>query len=332
MFYEPLASWDVDGNLEPDPRRRNSLDPERRPGRRRQIGDLEAQARRQMARRQTVHRRRRGVQLGIRHAIPPPRRSPSALHATSRSKRSTTSPSASCSRTDAVLGQCLCRRLWLHHPKTSVCRLHGRQVPRSPEQSQASRHRALQVRRVQAWRHGPRRAQSRLPHGQPALFRYDRNEGRRRCGLGGPRRHPDRRVRLRLEHAGRGRGAAAPGKRRQGQDRLCGGWRYRVHRSQLHRSQHRGRRRAILDQDQASGVIRPAVRKALALLVDRDADSEGHLRPRRTHHRELPQRTRDNLSPRTRLGVQHRKGSQAAGRGRLEDRAPTASAKRTERS
>ena len=74
LFYEPLASWDVDGNLNPILAAEIPSTPERRPRRRRQIGDLEAQARRQMARRQAVHRRRRGVQLGIRHAIPPPRR------------------------------------------------------------------------------------------------------------------------------------------------------------------------------------------------------------------------------------------------------------------
>ena len=90
IFYEPLASWDVDGNLNADPRGRTSLDPERRAGRRRQIGDLETQARRQMARRQALHRRRRGVHLGIRHAIPPPRPSPSASTATSPWKRSMT--------------------------------------------------------------------------------------------------------------------------------------------------------------------------------------------------------------------------------------------------
>ena len=46
----------------------------------------------------------------------------------------------------------------------------------------------------------------------------------------------------------------------------------------------------------------PAVRKALALLVDRDADPESHLRPRRAHHRQLPQRARRSSSPRTPRG------------------------------
>ena len=76
----------------------------------------------------------------------------------------------------------------------------------------------------------------------------------------------------------------------------------------------------------------PAVRKALALLVDRDADQEGHLRPRRTHHRQLPQRPRAVRFQEHHLGIQHRKGDQAAGGCRLESRARTASAKRTARS
>ena len=66
IFYEPLAGWDPDGNLVPVlaaeiPSRR-----ERRAGRRRHVRHLEAQAGREVARRQAVHRRRRRVQLGIR--------------------------------------------------------------------------------------------------------------------------------------------------------------------------------------------------------------------------------------------------------------------------
>ena len=57
IFYEPLAGWDPDGNLVPVlaaeiPDRR-----ERRPGRGRHVGHLEAQAGREVARRPAVHRR-----------------------------------------------------------------------------------------------------------------------------------------------------------------------------------------------------------------------------------------------------------------------------------
>ncbi len=97
IFYEPLAGWDADGNLMPVlaaeiPDRR-----ERRPGGRRHVGHLEAQAGRQMARRQAVHRRRRASSTGNTPPIPPPRRRPSAATRTSRSRRSTTTRSASSS-------------------------------------------------------------------------------------------------------------------------------------------------------------------------------------------------------------------------------------------
>ena len=49
LFYEPLACWDSSGNLLSDSGGGNSVDSERRSRRRRQVGYLEAQARRQMA-------------------------------------------------------------------------------------------------------------------------------------------------------------------------------------------------------------------------------------------------------------------------------------------
>ena len=91
------------------------------------------------------------------------------------------------------------------HPQASVRRLHRRQVARCADQPQAGRHRPLHVQGLQAGRHGVGRDQPELPHGEPALFRRHRDEGRRRRRLGGARRAADRRVRLRLEHAGRGR-------------------------------------------------------------------------------------------------------------------------------
>ena len=83
-----------------------------------------------------------------------------------------------------------------------------------------------------------------LPRGEPALFRRDRDEGRRRRGLGGARGAADRRVRLRLEHAGRGRDPAAPREGRQGPRRHHRRRRHRAHPAQHHRSVDRGRRRA----------------------------------------------------------------------------------------
>ena len=76
----------------------------------------------------------------------------------------------------------------------------------------------------------------------------------------------------------------------------------------------------------------PAVRKALAHAGRPRGRQEGHLRPRRTRHGQLPQRPRAVRLQEHHLGIQHRKGVQAAGGCRLESRAPTASAKRTARS
>ena len=65
---------------------------------------------------------------------------------------------------DAVLGRRLRRRARHDHPEAPVRRLQRRQVARRADQPEAGRHRPLQVRRLQAGRHGARRAQRRLPH------------------------------------------------------------------------------------------------------------------------------------------------------------------------
>jgi len=66
----------------------------------------------------------------------------------------------------AVLGQRLCRRLWLPHPETPVRRLQGRQIPGSPRTISSRWAPALQIRRVQAGRPDPGRDQLRLSHPQ----------------------------------------------------------------------------------------------------------------------------------------------------------------------
>ena len=68
------------------------------------------------------------------------------------------------------------------------------------------------------------------------VLRHDRDEGRRRRHLGGARRAADRRVRLRLEPAGRRRSAQAHGSQRQGQRPHRPERRHRVHPAQRHRS------------------------------------------------------------------------------------------------
>ncbi len=91
------------------------------------------------------------------------------------------------------------------HPEACVCRLYRQQVARGPGQFEAGWHRALPVRRLQAGRHGAGQTQSRLSRPQPAVFRHAGDQGRWRCGVGRARGAADRRIRLRLEHAGGGR-------------------------------------------------------------------------------------------------------------------------------
>ena len=97
-----------------------------------------------------------------------------------------------------------------------------------------------------------------LPRRQPAVLRHDRDEGRRRRGLGGARGAADRRIRLRLEHAGRGRDPAAPGEGGgKGRVEIIAGRQHRAHPAQHHRPVDRGRRRALEPQDQAPDAQRP---------------------------------------------------------------------------
>ena len=74
IFYEPLAAWDDDGNLVPVlaaeiPSVENGTRREGRP-----VGHLEAEARREVARRQAVHGRRRAC--STRNTRPTRRRRP----------------------------------------------------------------------------------------------------------------------------------------------------------------------------------------------------------------------------------------------------------------
>ena len=66
IFYEPLASWDPDGNLSPVLAAESPDRPERRALQGRQDHRVEAQEGRAVARRQALHRRRRRLQLGVR--------------------------------------------------------------------------------------------------------------------------------------------------------------------------------------------------------------------------------------------------------------------------
>ena len=215
IFYEPLAGWDPDGNLVPIlaaeiPSVENG---DARQGR--QVGRLEAEAGRQMARRPAVHRRRLRLQLGIR--LRPGDRGDDDRHLQGHQGQEDRRPHdpRRFPEADAVLGRRLCRRARHDHPEAPVREVQGRQLARGADQPDAGRHRPLPVRRLQAGRSRPRQDQPELPHAEPALFRRDRDEGRRRRGVGRARRAADRRIRFRLEHAGRGRDPEAPRRRRQ---------------------------------------------------------------------------------------------------------------------
>ena len=111
-----------------------------------------------------------------------------------------------------------------------------------------------------------------VPHGEPAAFRRHRDEGRRRCGLGGARRAADRRVRLRLEHAGRGRDPRAPREGRQGPGHLSA--RAAASSTSSSTPPIRGPRStasARASRPSIPTLSDPAVRQALALLVDKDS-------------------------------------------------------------
>ena len=153
---------------------------------------------------------------------------------------------------DAVLGRRLRRRRRHDDPQASVRALQGRQVARGAGQPGAGRHRPISVRRLQAGRSGAGQAQPELPHAEPAVFRHHRDEGRRRCRVGRARRAADRRVRLRLEHAGGGRDPqAARGRAARATSRSC-----RAAASSISSSTtptlDRGRWRAVEHQDEAS--------------------------------------------------------------------------------
>ena len=87
IFYEPLASWDPDGNLAPVLAAEIPSVQNGGRGQGRQVGDLEAQEGRDLARRQALHRRRLRLHLGVRRPTPPPRPSTSAPTRTSRSTK-----------------------------------------------------------------------------------------------------------------------------------------------------------------------------------------------------------------------------------------------------
>ena len=113
---------------------------------------------------------------------------------------------------------------------------------------------------------------------------------------------------LRLEKGGKGKVVDLAGRQ------------HRAHPAQHHRSVDRGRRRALEPQDQASDAVSdPAVRQALALLVDKDVGREVHLRPHRHRHGELRQQPGALPLEEHQVRVQRRQGQRDPREGRLEE-------------
>ena len=119
----------------------------------------------------------------------------------------------------------------------------------------------------------------------------------------------------------------------KGQRRHLAGRQHRAHPAQHHRSVDRGRRRALEPQDQASDAVSdPAVRQALALLVDRDSVEKyiygrtGIATANFVNNPETLPLEEHQVRVQRRQG-QRRSSTRPAGR-----RAPTASAPRTARS
>ncbi len=160
------------------------------------------------------------LQLGIRHGPGDRRGRPSAATRTSRSRRSTTTRSGSMFDkptpfwADAFVGAS-----GMIIPKHLFADYNGAKSREAPTNLKPVGTGPYMFVDFKPGDLVQRRDQPELPHGEPAVFRQHRDEGRRRCRVGGARRAADRRIRLRLEHAGRGRDPAAPGEGRQGQGR-----------------------------------------------------------------------------------------------------------------
>ena len=156
----------------PGARRRDPEPPERRACRRRHVRHLEAEAGREVARRQAVHRRRRRVQLAVRLRSGDGCRHHRQLQGRQGREGRRLHRTRHLRQADAVLGGRLRRHARHDHPQAPVCGLHRRQVARRAGQSEARRHRPLPLRRLQAGRHGQGRAQPQLSRGQPAALRH----------------------------------------------------------------------------------------------------------------------------------------------------------------
>ncbi len=205
-------------------------------------------------------------------------------------------------------------------PKHLFADYTGARVTRGAQQPQAGRHRTLPVQGVPSGRPGVGHHQPPLLGAEQAVLRCGGDEGRGRRRLGGARGAADRRVRPRLEPAGRGRGALAAGGGGQGRGAGHGGRQPRDDPAELHRSQHHGGRRAVQHQDHPSDAVRPRGASGAVPAGGPRFGAQVHLRPRR--QRDVQRRVQPapvRLAEHA-LRVQRRQGDRCAGQGGLEAR------------
>ncbi len=184
----------------------------------------------------------------------------------------------------------------------------GAKSRESAGQRQAGGHRAVQVRRLQAGRHGARRGQHQLPHAQPALLRHARDEGRRRRAVA-PR-----------ARCCRPANTTSPGTCRS-RTRCSSAWRPAARASwsscraatsnsssSTHRPVERGRRRARQRQEQAPGVQRQGGARRDGAAGRPQGRAGLHLRPQRHRHGQLPEQPAALPQPEHEVRVQRRQG------------------------
>ena len=209
----------------------------------------------------------------------------------------------------------------------------GRQVAGGAHQPQARGDRALQVRRLQARRHRPGRAQPELPHGEPPLLRHPGDEGRRGRRLRRPGRDPDR------------RNSTSPGTCRS-KTRSCAAWSRAVGAGSTSRwpgtsSTSSATRPIPGKRSTASGrasrrptpssPIRPSARPSTSSSTEPPSRSRSTAGWARVSANFLNAPVALSLEEHE-VGVQRRQGQPGSRGGGLEARAPTASGPRTARS
>ena len=287
-----------------------------------------------VARRQAVHRRRRRVQLGIRHRSGDRRRHHRQPTRTSRSRRSTTTRCASLFDkptpfwADAfvgVRGMIIPKHLFADYSGAK-----SRDAPANLKPVGTGPYKFVDFKPGDMVR-GEINPNYHIA--EPAALRHDRDEGRRRRGLGRARGAADRRIRLRLEHAGRGRDPAAAREGRQGQGRSSSPAATSSTSSSTSTdpwTEVDGERASVktkhptADRPGGAAGARPAGRPQVG--------PGAHLRPHRRRHRQLPQQPASASARRTRSGSSTSTRRTRSWRTPAGRRAPTASAPRTARS